>query len=154
MFDAGADNGNGNVGTLNGNFNGNTALVGNGTVATYLVFGDGSVDVSSGKQPGETLHGHDGTGGMTFNDIVGDVDGLLGTAAGGNDKLLGGNNARAGVVFNGLVGDANSIGGHARGGNDTLTGGYDSGPGGVENALVGDAVQMTGHAVGGQDRLI
>ena len=51
-FNSSADNGNGNIGTFNGNFNGNTVLVGNGTTTNDLVFGDGSVDVASGEEPG------------------------------------------------------------------------------------------------------
>ncbi len=153
-FNSSADNGNGNIGTFNGNFNGNTVLVGNGTTTNDLVFGEGSVDVASGEEPAETLHGDDGTGGMTFNIVTGDVDSLLGTAIGGNDKLLGGNNATVGVVVNTLVGDADSTAGHAWGGDDTLIGGDSTGSGGVQNALVGDAVQLVDNSVGGQDNLV
>jgi hypothetical protein len=153
-WDTGANDGLQNIGAFNGNFNGNAALLGNGIVTSYSVFGDGPVDVASGKEPGQAVHGHDGTGGMTFNSVIGDVNSLLGDAVGGNDRLYGGDNAVAGVVLNDLIGDANTMAGHARGGNDTLIGGHDTGPGGVENILVGDAVQLAGNAVGGQDKLV
>ena len=152
-FDSGSDNGNGNIGSFNGNFNGNASLPGDGTVASYSVFGDGPVDVTSGVGKKQVVHGTDGSGGLTFNAAIGDYDGLAGNARGGSDHLYGGNNAKTGVVINAVLGDATSIADHAAGGNDTLNGGKNTGAGGVENALVGDALQLLGYSTGGLDKL-